>query len=159
MTINPATSKDASAIALLADEIWSEHYTPLIGKEQVEYMLQTIQSECAIKEQIESGKLCYTLLLLNDNICGYLAFRDEGDGKFFLSKLYIKREFRGNGAVKSALAYLKEYGAKTVYLTVNRGNTASIESYKNSGFQIAREEDADIGGGFVMNDYVMEIEI
>ena len=33
------TNEDLQEIAALADVIWHEHFTPIIGKEQVEYML------------------------------------------------------------------------------------------------------------------------
>ncbi len=159
MKIISATTKNIPIIASLADEIWREYYTPIIGKKQVSYMLETIQSAAAIEEQITTGKLCYYLLLENDKICGYLAYRNEGEGKFFLSKLYVLKSYRGRGAIKEALIQLKREGATLVYLTVNRENTLSIERYKQKGFVIIRKEDADIGGGYLMNDYIMEIKL
>ncbi len=38
------TNEDLQEIAALADVIWHEHFTPIIGKEQVEYMLSRFQS-------------------------------------------------------------------------------------------------------------------
>ncbi|NCB47474.1 GNAT family N-acetyltransferase, partial [bacterium] len=35
-----ATFDDAAELAGLAETIWREHYTPIIGAEQVEYMLE-----------------------------------------------------------------------------------------------------------------------
>ena len=42
-------------IEALAEEIWSEHFTPIIGKAQVDYMLGKFQSKQAICEQINNG--------------------------------------------------------------------------------------------------------
>ena len=41
--------------------------------------------------------------------------------------------------------------AKALWLTVNRFNENSIAAYKKMGFEVIREQAADIG-----NDYVME---
>lgn len=43
-----------------------------------------------------------------------------------------------------------------MYLTVNKHNTHSIEVYKHMGFQIIDAQAADIGAGFVMDDYIMQ---
>jgi diamine N-acetyltransferase len=61
--------KEIEKVASLAREIWTEHYTPIIGQEQVEYMLENFQSAGAIKEQIQTGVLYY--LLSNLNRIGY----------------------------------------------------------------------------------------
>jgi hypothetical protein len=49
------TREDAASIAGLARTIWTEHYTPIIGSSQVEYMLENIQSAEKIAEGMESG--------------------------------------------------------------------------------------------------------
>ena len=46
-------SDDISNLALMAKEIWEEHYTPIIGKDQVNYMIDKFQSESAIIQQIK----------------------------------------------------------------------------------------------------------
>jgi ribosomal protein S18 acetylase RimI-like enzyme len=48
---------------------------------------------------------------------------------------------------------------KTIWLTCNRNNTESLAVYEHLGFKKVREEVADIGNGFVMDDYIMEYEI
>ena len=42
-------------IEQLAHTIWREHYIPIIGKAQVDYMLDKFQSTSAIQEQIDTG--------------------------------------------------------------------------------------------------------
>ena len=41
-------------------------------------------------------------------------------------------------------------------LQVNRGNTQAIRAYRKYGFHVAESRVFDIGGGFVMDDHVME---
>ncbi len=46
-------------------------------------------------------------------------------------------------------------GAPAVWLQVNKRNERAIAAYLRAGFQIEKEAVFDIGGGFVMDDYVM----
>ncbi len=151
-----ATSAEIPLIANLADIIWREYYTDIIGKEQVEYMLSHIQNEQAMLSQLEKG-MNYFTLYDGEIPCGYLGYNIESNGRFFLSKLYILKEYRGNGSLTLALEHFKALDAKSVYLTVNRFNTHSIAAYEKKGFKKIRTEVADIGGGYVMDDYIMEL--
>lgn len=91
-----------------------------------------------------------------------MAIKKE-ESSVFLSKLYVKKEFRGNGYARNAFNFLiedaKRLGFRSVWLTVNRENFKTIDIYKKMGFQILREEDNPIGSGYVMNDYIMEYPI
>ena len=46
-------------------------------------------------------------------------------------------------------------GAHEVWLQVNKRNARAIAAYVKAGFHIASEAVADIGHGFVMDDYFM----
>ena len=60
--INRATdSFQFRQISDLAAIIWAEHYTPIIGADQVIYMLDKFQSVDAIKKQILEGSEYYVL--------------------------------------------------------------------------------------------------
>ena len=48
---------------------------------------------------------------------------------------------------------------KTVRLTVNKNNTASVEKYLKMGFSITNSVVKNIGKGFYMDDYVMAYEV
>src|SRR5690606_24367831 len=96
------TDSDIKTTASLATEIWREHYSHIITKEQIEYMLDNFQSEQAIREQISSGDLQYYLMMLDDATVGYLAVKEEA-GKLFLSKFYILKSYRGNGYASRAI--------------------------------------------------------
>ena len=147
-------------LSRLASDIVREFFTPLIGAAQNEYMIKKFQTEEAITEQLRDGYQYY-FASYEGKHCGFLAFFPK-DGKLYLSKFYLAREYRGRGLAKELLAFVKEQGRKAgisvVFLNVNRRNPA-VEAYKNMGFQIVRREKKEIGGGFVMDDYVMEAEI
>ena len=153
----------AAAIAGLAGEIWREHYTPLIGAAQVEYMLAKYQSAEQIYADItENGFTYFTAETDNpgDGIIGYCGIVPKGD-YLLLSKLYVLRAFRGLGAARrmfdEAAAYCKRvYALDKIRLTVNKHNDGSIAVYKKFGFTVVDSVKTDIGSGFYMDDYIME---
>ncbi len=89
---------------------------------------------------------------------GYAAFHREKD-RIFISKVYILCKYRRNGIFGKFIELLTdicvENGYDGLYLTVNRNNETAVIAYKSKGFTIEREQVTDIGGGFVMDDYVM----
>ena len=46
------TEDEIQRTAMLAKEIWQQHFTPIIGADQVVYMLDKFQSAKAMKRQI-----------------------------------------------------------------------------------------------------------
>jgi ribosomal protein S18 acetylase RimI-like enzyme len=160
INIEPVETPDAVArVAALAETIWREHFTPIIGADQVAYMLDRFQSAEAIAAQLDEG-VHYFLLVDESAPVGYMALIPETD-RLMISKLYILAEHRGRGVGRAAVAMAQAEarcrGLPVVYLTVNRFNHASIAAYRRLGFAIAGEVKKDIGGGFVMDDYQMEM--
>lgn len=158
ISITKAQEEDLTAIANLADIIWREHYTPIIGPEQVEYMLHKFQSVEAMSQQLSEG-VSYYSLWLDDLLIGYLSFYTKGD-VLFLSKIYVLSQLRGQGIGQQAMEFVKQQaqskGLDRIQLTVNKYNTGSITAYERMGYKKTEEVVMDIGGGFVMDDYVME---
>ena len=58
--------KQIELVAALACEIWHEYFTPIIGKSQVEYMLEKFQSKKSIEQQIQNGFIYF--LMINKKI-------------------------------------------------------------------------------------------
>ncbi|MGZ9584225.1 GNAT family N-acetyltransferase [Paenibacillus marinisediminis] len=142
----------------IAQAIWIEHYTPIIGREQVDYMVDKFQSPQAVKEQIDAGYEYFFLTYENQN-AGYFSIKQE-QNKLFLSKLYVDRAYRGKKIASSAIAFMldtcKKHKLQFIYLTVNKYNHQSIAAYEQLGFKKVDEVVADIGNGYVMDDYIME---
>lgn len=154
-------TSDAAAVAALAKEIWTEHYLPLLGEAQVRYMLETVQSEEAVRTQMEQQKVTYFLLREGGETAGYLGWQERPD-ELFLSKLYLKKEFRGRGLGRAALDFAvgmaERSGKARLFLTVNKANAGAIAAYERAGLTRAASICTDIGGGFVMDDYVYELK-
>lgn len=158
------TEEDIEQIAIAAEEIWQEHYITIISREQIDYMVEHLQSEDAVKDQIEKEGYCYYLLLDQGVMAGYISIKIEEKDipSMFLSKFYIKKEHRGKGFGKEVMYFLettcKENKLKKIWLTVNRNNINSINIYEKLGFKKISTQVNDIGNGFVMDDFVMERE-
>lgn len=160
MTIPVITDEQIEITAALAKKIWNQHYVAIIGQDQVDYMVDKFQSEAAFAKQIDEGYL-YFLIQHEENFCGYLALVvDEAAEKLMISKIYVDADFRGLGLGKQLMDFAIERGKekhlKTLWLTVNKYNTNSIEWYKHLGFNVKEAIQIDIGNGFIMDDYLME---
>ncbi len=155
------TVEDIGIVEALAAQVWNEHYSAILTKEQISYMLEKFQSAGAIKSQMEEQG--YRYFLLSGSVpMGYIAVK-ENENSLFLSKYYILKEFRGAGHASAGFAFIEKFaadrGLSSVWLTVNRENEGSISVYRHKGYEIVREQVADIGNGFVMDDYIMEKHI
>ncbi|MCD7739777.1 MAG: GNAT family N-acetyltransferase [Candidatus Gastranaerophilales bacterium] len=160
--INIKNDKEIEQLASLASEIWHEYWPDIISPAQIEYMIEKFQSYNAIKKQIEEERYIYNIFEDNGNIIGYFGVCPE-DNYFFLSKLYIKKDFRylgcGKQAFKKIQQIAQQYNKSSIQLTVNKYNTNTIKVYEKWGFKEINAIVSDIGGGFVMDDYIMEFKL
>jgi len=146
--------------AELAEKIWHECFIGIISEGQIDYMVEKFQSLNAMTDQIEKQDYSYFAVREDGELCGYFGVRPDSDDRFFLSKLYLRKDKRGRGIASLMLRKVfqeaEKYGKKRVYLTVNKNNTHAVEVYKKTGFVIADTAVTDIGSGYVMDDFIME---
>lgn len=158
----PATLHDTETIGRLARRIWLEHYPAIIGRAQTEYMLEKMYSPQALRGQFDKGHRFY-FWYEGSEAAGFASVDSSPAAYGFLAKFYLDASYRGKGIAPQFLAYLedrlREAGHTAVRLTVNRQNIGAVNFYFKSGFKIIRCEDADIGDGYFMNDFVMEKRI
>ncbi len=147
-------------VVKLAHLIWTEHYTPIIGEEQVAYMLGHFHSKQQIQKQIAHQNYSFYLIIDNGQPVGYFGFQLQ-ENELFLSKLYILSKVRGRGLGKQATNFILQSARREhkhkVYLTVNKYNYGSIEAYYKIGFKKVKELCVDIGRGYKMDDYQLEL--
>jgi GNAT superfamily N-acetyltransferase len=156
------TDVQIRATARLASEIWTEHFTAIIGADQVDYMLDKFQSENAIANQIRNKGYIYYLIEEDKQAFGYFAIVPEEDA-LFLSKLYIRKTMRGKGIARKTIDFIKtialERNLGRITLTVNKNNVGPIAAYVKIGFVNTGPIVQNIGGGFIMDDYKMELKL
>lgn len=151
------TIEQIDELSRLADIIWREYYQPILGPDQVDYMLENIQSKDIMEKDIDTGKLDYFLIMSAEKAAGYLAIQLQED-TLFISKLYLLKEARGIGYAYQIMQKMVDLAKKekkhAVELTVNKFNEPSIAFYEKFGFIRTQAIVSPIGGGFVMDDYV-----
>lgn len=152
-------TEDLEEIANLAYEIWNESFKEIISKNQIDYMVDNFQSLKAMVRQVENENYNYFKVYFKNSLCGYIGVKDEKT-ELFLSKLYLKKEYRGKGIASTMLEKVfevaKKLSKKSVYLTVNKHNTHAINVYKAKGFEKIDSVVTDIGEGYVMDDYIFQ---
>ncbi|WP_040198211.1 GNAT family N-acetyltransferase [Candidatus Soleaferrea massiliensis] len=157
--IKADTDAQLKTVSELAEKIWHQHFTPIIGTDQVNYMVDKFQSCRAISGQVKDNGYEYYLFHYNGADVGYLGVKAE-NGALFLSKIYLEQSFRGRKIASRAIRFLMDRcereGLSKIWLTVNRENLNTIAAYETMGFVKVREQKADIGNGFYMDDYIME---
>jgi GNAT superfamily N-acetyltransferase len=151
---------DIAALCALAREIWMQHYPGIITVKQIEYMLAQRYSPRWIAAQLNSGEAWWDKLEVRGELCGFASYEPGSGGHDMkLDKLYVHRLFRGKGygaaLVGHVLKAARQHGMETLYLQVNKFNHGSIAAYRRLGFKVVKAVTADIGSGFVMDDYVM----
>ena len=157
------TAEQIQEAADLAEIIWTEHFTPLIGSAQVAYMIEKFQSVPAVTDQIKHGYRYY-LMKCDGVSVGYTAILSQPMEKsLFLSKIYVEKSYRGKHFTSQTVTFLKEIcrkeGLKKIRLMVNKGNHSSIAVYEHLRFIKVRDVVTEIGEGYVMDDYIMEATI
>lgn len=159
MKIIKIQSREIPIVQQLAREIWEEHYLKILSQEQIDYMLDLFYSEEKINSELEEG-IVWELLWDGENLIGYLVYKIETE-KIYISKIYLKAETRGKGLGKLLLNRAKElakhHQKKSIYLNVNKYNVDSIAFYERNGFTKVDEGVFDIGNGYVMDDYILEL--
>lgn len=144
----------------MASEIVREHYDPIIGKAQNDYMIGKFQSVEAVRDQLAHGYQYYFVSIGGRRI-GFLAFYPK-ESCMYLSKFYLYRAERGKGFARQMLDFVirkaREAGLPSIELNVNRNNSAVLV-YEKLGFERIRTEKNDIGSGYFMDDYVYALKL
>lgn len=164
MDIKRATRGDIGTIQQIAGLAFPPTFEPIIGKEQVAYMMQWMYSTESLERQMAGGHT-YQLGFEGGRPVGYASLERQGGRLFHLQKLYVvpaeQRKGFGKALFEAALALARELagGPCTMELNVNRHNLGAIEFYKRRGMRVARQGDFEIGSGYYMNDYIMALEL
>jgi GNAT superfamily N-acetyltransferase len=159
-----ATEADLPAISELAGVIWRACYPAIITHEQIDYMLARMYSLDALRDEIRSQGIRYDRLLVDGKPAGFASYGPTSEtGVVKLHKLYLLPEMQGRGLGSRLLQHVERevrVGAgRRLILSVNKRNTKAITAYQRNGFVIAESVVTNIGGGFVMDDYVMAKEL
>ena len=159
-----AAHPDLLAIHDLAHQIWPVTFREILSEGQIKYMMNLMYSMDTLEELHEKENHHFILALKNKERIGFALYHPKNDPNsiYRLSKIYIHPRHSCKGVGKKLIDYIINdivgYGATILELNVNRHNKA-VGFYKKLGFRIVGEANIDIGEGYFMNDYVMQLQI
>ena len=158
-----ATITDIPLIQEIAHKTWPNTYGSILSDEQLDYMLDLMYSDESLLQQLKTKPLFF-LAYENDICLGFISCENNYQNKKVtrLHKIYILPEAQGKGVgnalIEKVVGLAKENQSETISLNVNKFNKA-VSFYKKMGFEVVEEEDLDIGNGFLMEDYKMELKL
>jgi ribosomal protein S18 acetylase RimI-like enzyme len=147
-------------ISALAAVVWRAHYPGIISPAQIEYMLERMYDLEVIRQELAHG-VSYDRLLVGDELVGFASYgRTAAPQELKLHKLYVhparQRQGLGSLLLKHVESAACENRFCVLMLSVNKANRQAIAAYQKNGYIIRATVTVDIGGGFVMDDYIME---
>ncbi len=154
--------QDIARIQAIAYEVWPPTYSAIISPQQIAYMLRMMYSTEVLQRQMKEEGHEFILVQHNGEYAGFAGYAEEAPGLFKLHKLYVLTSKQGHGLGKLLLEDVCKRaiakGGSALLLQVNKNNKAK-DFYLSNGFRTDHELVLDIGGGFVMDDYVMRREL
>lgn len=162
--ILPVGEEHLPALAELAGVIWRACYPGVISSEQIEFMLARMYDRATLQDELKAKEIRFYRLLVAERFSGYASIGPtERSGVMKLHKLYLLPELHGHGWGSLMLEHCqneaRRLGARQLILAVNKRNFRAIAAYQRNGFAIAESVATDIGGGFVMDDFIMAKEL
>lgn len=161
--IERLTEAGVEAVAMLAGEVWHAHYPGIISEAQIKYMLAQRYDPAVIRAELAQPDVWWFVLHEGAVPVAYMALQREVPAVLKVDKLYVKpalqRQGLGGRLLQHAAAVARGAGCGALELAVNRGNAKAIAAYRKYGFAVREAVVNDIGGGFVMDDYIMTRKI
>lgn len=156
-----ANNEDLKIVRNIAQRTWPETFGEILSSAQIDYMLNMLYDLKKLEEQCAQG---HSFLLADETgeKLGFIGFEINQElGKTKIHKIYILPSAQGKGIGKLLINAVKEIAQKndqiSLLLNVNKYNRGAIEFYEYLGFTIIKSEVIEIGNGYVMDDYVMEL--
>lgn len=162
--IRTATEADFPIIQHIAHATWPVTFADILSPRQIDYMLEWMYSLPALAEQVAGRGHIFLLAELDGQAVGYLSYEQhyQGSAATKIHKIYIRPSAQGQGIgralIDAATDRARAAGDRVLLLNVNRNNRA-VQFYEYLGFTVIDREDIDIGEGFLMEDFVMELKV
>ena len=159
------TKPQLQQMAKLAADIWGEYWPAIIGEAQTQYMIENFQDYNSICTDISQRDHHYWFILAeNGEVIGYTAGNvDKCSNRYYLSKAYLLKKWRGQKLSEQILAHYiqlcQEEKLDKIFLNVNKENHLAISAYKRLGFKVIESTEKELGGGFIMDDFVMQLDL
>jgi GNAT superfamily N-acetyltransferase len=109
-----------------------------------------------------NGKIEFFMVDLGQETIGYFAVENANEQNVKLHKLYLDPTQKQKGLGRKIIQYIRDWALtnqkNSIILNVNKNNSA-VQFYQKVGFTILEEMILDIGEGYVMDDFVMQLDL
>jgi diamine N-acetyltransferase len=162
LSIRNASIEDIPLIREMCFNVWPQTYAHLLSQDQIDYMLHMMYSEASLKKQMEEEGCCFLVVQKDTEPVAFASYSEHKPFVWKLHKIYILPSQQGTGIGRYIIDHIvndiRPKNAKAIQLQVNRENKAK-DFYHKLGFRIIETADFDIGNGYFMNDYIMELTV
>ena len=144
----------------IADDVWPKTFREILSPEQIVYMMKMMYAPEVMEKELASG-VHFRAAFVEGTAAGYTSWAPYTfPGTAKLHKVYLLQKFQGRGIGSAMLADAAEQARKAGFtrlrLNVNKHNDRARRAYFRNGFIDVEAVKIDIGGGFFMDDFVME---
>ena len=155
---------DLPEIARLARVIWHRHYPGIISVAQIDYMLGRMYSLEVIEHEMTAEAVRYFAAGEVGSVVGFASVGPLPErGKFKLHKLYVHpdhhRQGYGRALMDAVTQHVSSQQGLSLSLCVNKRNVVALRAYERYGFAKRSEVCVAIGEGYVMDDFVLEMDL
>lgn len=161
MKIRKALLSDIPLIKKIAEKAWRPTYEHILTEPQTVYMLDLMYNNQTLENQI-NGNIAYFMVDVGQETSGYFALENLNEPIVKLHKLYLDPTKKQKGLGNKIIQFIKDWALKnkknSIILNVNKNNSA-VKFYLKMGFLVKEELVLDIGQGYVMDDYVMQLDL
>jgi ribosomal protein S18 acetylase RimI-like enzyme len=163
IAIRQAKKTDFSLIREIAFRTWPSTYGSILSKEQLDFMLNIFYSLENLALNVNQNQ-SFFIISENEIPLGFLGIEHHFEEKPItkIHKIYILPNNQGKGIGKSAIDFVIKSALENqndkIILNVNRFNKA-VAFYQKMDFKIIQEIDIEIGNGYLMEDFVMEMSL
>ena len=155
MKIQEIKLTELSRINDLAKKTWFDTYKSILKEDQLIYMFDMMYNIKNLEHNMKNGSSFYIIYDRED--VGFVEYIIK-DKVVKLNKIYVTPNQQGKGIGKILIKFVcdiaKKQRKQQVELNVNRYNKA-VNFYLKENFKIIKDENIDIGRGFLMEDFVM----
>ena len=149
---------EVESLQCLAASIWRVSYADMISAEQIDFMLEQRYRPALLRQCLARGDRMVAARG-GGQLVGFAHAFPVGESTCKLDKLYVSVEYQRHGIgallVGEVERLVRERACRVLTLRVNKRNFRALAAYRKYGFEQVSELTEDIGGGFVMDDYVL----
>ncbi|MCR5815448.1 MAG: GNAT family N-acetyltransferase [Ruminococcus sp.] len=160
---NVSGSLDIIKTTCLANRIFGQHFTPMMPRQQIDYILDTYNSYNAINERISTGGYKYYSIVCDSRQAGFFAYVPRLGEAVEITEIGVIKKQRGKGCCKKALDFIasnaRENGAKTVKIKIDKKNEMALNAFKALGMQEIGEEQTKLMGDFFVEQVILALDI